>query len=223
MLSLVLAKLPDSLTGPAEDGYHGRMPSRSLYAHPDAAASLFRLEKAGGLVYTDIFRGADGQLRAKRAKPASTKAVSFSAHGFGLAVDLDVDATLKRRDWLYPRLLDEMAAAGWYCHRRDRKRGSEDWHMNFLGVHASTLLPMASLSIPGTWDDPVEGRIQQLYGAQLTPGDGDVKTMLAIAGSSDVEAFQASWGLTVDGIAGRNTRRALAYVTAQIDIRTLVA
>lgn len=220
MLTLVLVRLPDGLTGPDDDGYNGHVPKRALFANPDAAASLRRLEGAGGLVYTDIFRDAAAQLRAKLAKPASTKAVSLSPHGYGLAVDLDVSATLKRRGWAYARLLEEMAAAGWYCHRRDRARGSEDWHFNHLGQQASVFLARTELGRPGTWDDAVEARIQQLYGAQLAPGDQDVPALLKRSGSPSILAFQTAWGLSADGIVGPNTRRVLAYVGAQLDLRT---
>ncbi len=229
MLNLVLAQLPSNLTGPAGDGYNGKVPSRALYAHPDAVSSLLRLERAGGLVYTDIFRGAQGQLAAKRRNPAATKAVSLSPHGYGLSVDLDVDATLKRRGWMYQRLLDEMGKEGWYCHRRDQGRGSEDWHFNFLSGQASVLLPKASIARHSTWDDPVEARIQQIYGAQLAPGDGEIPALLAAAhvgGAGDkasIKAFQTMWDLEADGIVGPNTRRVLAYVTAQLDVRGMFA
>lgn len=222
MLDLVLAQLPASLTGPASDGYNGHVPSRALYARPEASSSILQLERKGGLVYTDIFRGAQGQLAAKRRNPKTTKAVSLSPHGFGLAVDLDVDATLKRRGWLYPRLLEEMAAAGWHCHRRDKDRGSEDWHFNYLADQAPTLLKLATAQ-HGTWDDPVEARIQQLYGAQLAPDDADVAAMLREAKAADVRSFQAAWDLEPDGVVGPKTRRVLAYVTAQLDVRGLFA
>lgn len=223
MLNLVLAQLPSSLTGPAGDGYNGKVPTRALYANPDAVSSILRLERAGGLIYTDIFRGAQGQLSAKRRNPSATKAVSLSAHGFGLAFDLDVDATLKRRAWKYQRLLDEMGKEGWYCHRRDQARGSEDWHFNYLGTQASILLPKASIARRDTWDDPIEARIQQLYGAQLVPGDDELQALLKAAGAADVRAFQVAWDLQADGVAGPRTRRTLAYVTAQLDIRGLFA
>lgn len=228
MMNLILAQLPSTLTGPDGDGYNGKVPARALYAHPEAFFSLIRLERAGGLVYTDIFRGAQGQLAAKRRNPATTKAVSLSPHGYGLAVDLDVDATLKRRGWLYQRLLDEMGKEGWYCHRRDQARGSEDWHFNFLSVQASVLLPKASIARRGTWDDPVEGRIQQLYGAQLAPGDDEIPTLLTAAhvnggDAAAVKAFQTMWDLDADGIVGPNTRRVLAYTTAQLDVRGMFA
>lgn len=221
MLSLILARLPNTLTGPAGDGYNGHVPIRALFANPDAVASLFGLENGGGLVYTDIFRDAAGQLRAKTAKPASTKAVSLSPHGYGLAVDLDVDATCKRRGFSYARLLEVMAASGWHCHRRDGARGSEDWHFNFLGGSAPILLQRATAQ-HSTWDDPVEGRIQQLYGAQLAPGDAEIPALLKRTGSPSIRAFQTAWALTPDGIVGPVTRRTLAYVASELDLRQLV-
>ncbi len=222
MLSIILAQLPTSLAGPAGDGYHGRVPTRSLFAHPDAATSIARLERKGGLVYTDIFRGAEGQLAAKRAKPTMTKAVGLSGHGYGFSFDIDVDATLKRRVWTYGELLDQLEVDGWHCHRRDRQRGNEDWHFNFFGAEASSLLIKASSKHAGTWDEPLEAFIQQVYGSQLEPSDAECKALLEKL-KYDVKRFQSDWLLDADGVLGPRTRRTIAYVTAELDVRSLFA
>lgn len=222
LLTILLAALPSTLRGPADPAYKGRVPKRALFLHPDAAASLGRIEAEGGAVYTDIFRGAEGQLSAKRRNPTATKAVSLSGHGFGLSKDLDVAETLRLREWTYEQLLDEEARHGWHCHRRDRKQGSESWHFNYLGTAHADLLALAKEGDRSTWDDPVEALVQRLYGPGLAPSLADLPALLARAGAASVTTFQKAWDLRPDGIAGPRTLRTLAYVTADLDVRTLV-
>jgi hypothetical protein len=211
---LRLSELP-ALLGPTE--YGGKVPARFLYLAPDAAASLLDLDrKAGGLIYTDLFRDAHGQLIAHRAKPDSTQPVGWSAHGYGLSIDLDLSATQIRLKLTYVELVELMGSAGWCCHRRDLdSSGSESWHWNYLGPNAARYLAAAQPVMDHrTWSHPVEMRIQERYGQDFRLSALDIQAALEALKLHAVRDFQAAWGLTVDGVAGPKTQRTLSYVSA---------
>lgn len=215
---IYLSRLPDTLRGPDDEGYGGRFPKRASMLHPEAARSLLRLEEAsGGLVYTDAYRSPEAQRDAHRRK-GGTQPVGFSAHGYGLAVDLDVGGTLRRSSVRrYPQLVDLMGEHGWYCHRRDLDpTAGESWHFNYLGPQAEQHLAKADPQRHSTWALPAESRIQELYGDGFKLSSAGVSAALTAGSYPGVEAFQRDWDLKVDGVAGPVTQRVLAYVTATV-------
>lgn len=194
MLQLSLVTLPDTTLGIYKvAGVADRLAPRMRRLHPAAAGAF-----DSALVYSDIFRSADESLQAMRTK-AGVQRPAYSAHNFGLAVDVAVDATLARMQYDYPALLAHMQAAGWYCHRRDAKRGFEDWHFNYLG--AAGLPSTVRAAQPKTWALAAEAAIQARYGQQLRLSVSELqqalKTMRMYAGE-------------VDGVAGPLTRNACA-------------
>jgi hypothetical protein len=233
-MTLNLVRLPEvfrrrGIYGPAKD----QLPERAMFLHPEAAASLARIEEMhpAGLVLSDVYRSAEASLAAVRAGRGA-QAPGFSAHNYGLAVDLDVGRVLQRGLVAvdYQGLLDFMASHGWHCHRRDGRRGHEDWHFNFLGAGAAAHLARTSPSIlrRGTWSRAAESRIVELYGAQLALSGVEVQAALKALGfyrgaldgalgplsREAVAAFQRAWGVKEDG-AGPRTQRTLAYVAAR--------
>jgi hypothetical protein len=199
------------------------LPERFRFLHPDAARSLAAFEQAhpGVLYFSDVFRSPAGSRDARRRR----------GKGAG--------GTMPPGYSTYQRLLDELRTHGWYCHRRDRKRGHEEWHFNYLpGTAVGYVgLPLVYGRIvapkhPRTWARAAEARIQEMYGAQLRLDDLDVQRALAklglYAGDLDgihgrltraaVLAFQRSWDLTQTGKAGTATRRVLACVTAEVEL-----
>lgn len=217
---LLLQALPP-LAGPTTDGYNGIVPKRALYMRPEAARALVQLEADtdGKLVYTDIYRSPQAILDAYRAKPG-TQPVAYSFHGYGGAVDLDVDASLRRLGTNYNGLVMITEARGFYCHRRDgNPTASESWHFNFLGDDADALLELTTTDHT-TWSAPAEAMIQKWYGGELQLTNEQVTSALADAGATDVSDFQRKWDLRVDGDAGTKTRRVLAFVTATTQIET---
>jgi hypothetical protein len=156
-MEILLQKLP-RLRGI----YDGKVPTWACYLYPEAARSLLRIEsETGGLVYTSVWRSANGSLWAIKNKSGAMPP-GFSAHNYGLAVDITIDQVLKETAWSYETLYDYMEGFGWYCHRRDKKERFEKWHFNYLGI-PPLHLDLASGN-SRTWHLPVEQRIQDLYG-----------------------------------------------------------
>lgn len=218
-MKLTLQRAPASLRAPAD--YGGHLPARMRLFQPAACLALQQLEQhTGGLVYTDGYRSASAQLEAYRNRPG-TQPVAYSAHGYGLAYDLDVDASLVQLGCKYGQMLDMLADYGWFCHRRDANdSASESWHFNFLGMDdPERYLALADPSDHTTWARPVELRIQQMYGndLMLTPSAFN-QLLVERTGFATVAAFQKAWDLVPDGIAGPKTQRVLAYVTAEVVI-----
>lgn len=232
-MRLVLSELPSTLRGPSDPAYKGLVPKRARYLHPEAAGSLLRLVVSHPwLTFTDVFRSPESSLAARRSK-RGVQPPGFSAHNFGLAVDLDVGACLRDGKIRYPELVETMRGGGWHCHRRDLDATAmESWHFNYLGDRAADLLQLAALEIVNTWAHPVEARILELYGDAFAMSDLEVQQALAALrfylGDLDgtlgpqsreaIGAFQRAWGLPDDGVAGPRTRRVLAVITAEREL-----
>lgn len=235
---LRLVELPSSLHGPDDPSYQGKVPKRARYMEPEAAAALLGLVyEAPWLIFTDIFRSPEASLAAKRAGRGA-KPPGYSGHNFGLSFDIDVGPTLRAAPagfkW-YPELIDLLRKHGWYCHRRDMDPvGLESWHFNHLGDQPNKYLILAD-ERHSTWDDPIEARIRDLYGADFVYDDAEVQRYLTKLGLYRGEidgklgpltweatrAFQRTWGLDEDGVAGTRTRRVLALVAADRDVKTV--
>lgn len=214
-MRIIVSQLPP-IKGP--DAWGGWTQHRAALLHPMAARSFVDLYEASGraIEVTDCFRTPQGSLDAMRSK-RGVQPPGRSAHSYGLAVDLTIDEILRSPTWSYERILDHMAAYGWHCHRRDHRRGSEDWHFNWLGEHADTYLALYPTK---GWDAPAEQRMQDIYGPQMALSDEEIDAALARLGfmgsrEERVRAFQSRWRLAVDGIPGSQTQRVLACVTAE--------
>lgn len=223
----------DAVDHSAIEGIYGNsrriFPPRFAYLHPRAATWFVKLlDYKGGPVLSDAYRTCLGSYNARYPKDrwlprSGVKPPAHSAHNFGLAIDVAVDRTLKKFGLGRKAELDAlMRDHGWVCHRKDGKRGSEDWHYNFLHVP-----PYSPLEHPAerTTAPAIERAILDMYGRSWL-GDWDVgklQVYLSSAGYYDgqmdaipgplttagIKAFQRRWRLTVDGIAGRNTKRLL--------------
>jgi hypothetical protein len=200
------------------------LPKRMRWLHPAAARSFAR-DLAKWVVVSDMFRSAESSLWAIQNRKGS-KRPGTSGHNFGLSIDLNVTKTLRKLGMKKKRQLDNwMEARGWYCHRRDHRRGWEDWHYNFLGPWVDKVLrdsdPRTSWALErllkllyGRSFKLTKKQIQErlhtlgLYGGEI---DGKIGPLSREA----VKAFQRTWKLTVDGIPGTMTQRTLAYVPAE--------
>jgi len=228
MMKLNLASLPATLRG-IYGATKDKLGAHQLFGHPDLASAISRLESAGvRLIFSDIFRSAKGSLDARRAKPGLVQPPGYSAHNFGLAVDIDHAAIMKELRIDKKKLDELLASYGLYCHRTDHALASEAWHYNALGPGAERWLQPGAKSTAGA----VEAKILSLYGPSFAMDETGLKEALAslqsdlivqakIKGASGAELanyvrdFQRAWDLESDGVAGERTKRTLALVTAK--------
>lgn len=226
-------QLPSTLKGPDDPAYRGQVPFRARLLDHEAAVSLLQLEadSGDGLVYTDVYRSPNASLLAMKTK-RGVQAPGYSAHNFGLAVDLDVGATLARHRWRFPELEYFMEAHGWYCHVRDHDgTRPEHWHFNYLGQRALVYLMAAEPNYPKTWHMAVEHFIRDQYGDafKLSPEqsqralkslslyDGEIDGDIGTLSREAIGAFQRAWMVYENGL-GERTQRTLAVVTAEVAI-----
>ena len=195
------------------------MPPRMLFLAPDAAVAFATV--AEWAVVSDMFRSPESSLQAVRDGRGAMPP-GYSAHNYGLAIDIDIAATMKNLGMKAKAALDEwMASFGWYCHRRDHVIASEAWHYNYLGVGATVAGALTS--------DEIEAAIVKRYGAELAPDDAECQRLLAklgmYGGDPDgiigpksreaVRAFERAWGINADGVLDAKTRRTLAFVARE--------
>lgn len=202
-------------------GVPNQMPERTRFLHPEAAISFLH-DLADQVTVSDVLRSAESSLEAVRSGRGA-QPPGYSAHNFGLAIDLDLDATMLQLGVRRKAELDAfMESHGWFCHRRDHLLKSEAWHYNFLRV--GTVVG-AKFKATSGW---VEARIVELYGPQLAPNDrmcqemlrsarlysGEIDGVLGRLSQESTRVFQRAWNLKPSGVLDKRTRRTLAFVTA---------
>ena len=208
-------------------GVPDRLPERALFLTPDAADSFLRF-LADRVVVSDMFRTAEASLAAVKAKRGA-QPPGYSAHNYGIAIDIDVSKALASIPgvWTSKASLDNwMESHGWYCHRRDHKRGMEDWHYTFLGVGASVSPKVRTLAAY------TEAEIIRRFGEFLAPDDkecqrmlrklglyrGDVDGVIGPQSRAAIGVFQRGWNLPPSGKLDTRTKRTLAYVSVGRDV-----
>lgn len=210
------------------------LPDRMRYLLPEAAASVERMAAEGRKVRaSDVFRDATGSLVAKQANPNGAKAPAFSAHNFGLAMDIDHAVLRARWGGISKKELDAlMDGYGWVCHRIDHQIDSECWHYNYLDLPDSPTGQRYRGLVTTSSAGAVEQRIQDLYGASFVLSTADVQAALhemhlyngAIDGDvgpltrQAISSFQRAWALPESGDATPATQRTIAYVSATKDV-----
>lgn len=210
---------------PPASCYGGPLPERMAWLHPDAAASFAEL---GDLVISDMYRDA-ASSREAREKKAGVQPPGYSAHGYGLAIDVAVDETLARLGCGYPELLIRLRTRGWWAHRRDGERGREDWHFNWLGPRAGLCLAAAT-SVPATWSHVAEANILLVYpelGRRMEPEEiqealqslwyyrGPIDGELGPVSKDAAERFAQAWHCHPHGQGFERTLRFVAASTVR--------
>jgi hypothetical protein len=224
LLQLQLVPVPSvvGIYGASKDQFAKRL----AFLHPDAAAAYTAAAGPLKLRVSDMFRTAADSLKAM-AEKKGVQPPGFSAHNYGLAIDIAVDAVLAATGYNKARLDQEMASFGWYCHRADSRRGFEDWHYNHLG-NRDAAAPLLALCGTGSRAPAADARIVALYGDQLrlTPAEmqeallslklytGKVDGIIGPKSEAALTAFQKAWQLPATGKLDGKTERTLAYVSA---------
>lgn len=228
LLTLNLRRLTNVLGiyGANKDQFPARM---SLLQH-DAAAGFEAVQSLIGqrLRVSDMFRSPEGSLQAMGEKKG-VNPPGYSAHNFGLAIDIDTDAMLTALKATKPVLDTTMQSKGWYCHRRDGKRGMEDWHYNYLGENAVRYLACASSTSTSA---AIEMRLVDQFRDDLKLTPVEVQEALAklrlYAGAIDgqigprskaaIAVFQRAWKLIETAVVDAKTERTLALVSCTFNI-----
>jgi hypothetical protein len=235
-MQLLLSPLTKALRGIYDidrDGVKNELPHRALYAHPDLARAISKMEDDGlHLVYSDIYRSAASSLARRRefekaGGPQLAKRPGESPHNFGLAIDIDVTQACQDLQVTKRGLDTLLQRYDLFCHRRDSKMGAEAWHYNHLGPVPAYHLKHAS---PTSTARAVEAKVSAIYGGQMKLSRDEIVSALKQSGflksgmatSADIDAavraFQAFWDLAVDGAPGPKTQRLLAFVTASTQL-----
>jgi len=206
-------------------------PAKMARLHPDAAAAFKAAEAGLGvrIRVSDMFRTAEQSLIA-RSQKAGVMPPGFSLHNYGIAIDIATDDVLKVTKLTKPALDKKMEEFGWFCHRKDGKRGMEDWHFNFLGV-GEAAAPFLKVAAGSTNTSAAgDAKIMSLYkdAMTLTPVEvqeclahlklynGDLDGQIGPRSKEALMAFQRTWKLQPSGQVDKKTERTLAYVSADI-------
>lgn len=210
------------------------MPARMARLHPEAAAAFQAAEAALGqrIRVSDMFRTAEQSLQAMQEKKG-VQPPGWSLHNYGIAIDVAVDAMLPAFKGSKAELDLFMKGFGWWCHRRDSKRGFEEWHYNYLGPTGQQLIEAADKPKPRTSTSAAaDARIQALYGeglaltltevqeclAHLKLYGGEIDGKIGPRSKEALMVFQRAWRLEATGTMNEKTERTLAYVSADIEV-----
>ena len=207
-------------------------PRNAALLHPDAARAFERAcVTVGRLRVSDMFRTAEQSLLA-RSQKSGVQPPGYSAHNFGLAIDVDVATVLSRLGLSKAAFDQRMAACGWWCHRKDDLPASEWWHYNYLGDELEARPFLEASSRSSNTSAAIEAKIAHLYGAGFVLSDVGVQEALSrlriYQGELDgiigprtrhaLEAFQRAWELPVTSRPDGRTQRTLALVSAELEI-----
>ena len=226
LLQIKLVRVPNVV------GIYGKsgkeFPARMAFLQPDAAAAYAAASKLK-LVVSDMLRSAEESLMARQQK-SGVQPPGFSAHNYGFAIDIATDAVLKATKLTKPALDKELEEYGWYCHRKDGKRGMEDWHYNFLGNRdeAAPFLKVCERS--SNRSGAIEAKIKAVFGdgLKLTPEEaqtalsklkmyrGEIDGKFGNQSKTALMIFQRAWKLPETGALDDKTERTLAFVTAEV-------
>lgn len=231
-LTLSLVRIPNVLGiyGASKDQF----PARMSLMHPEAAAGFAALQKVLGMRVrvSDMFRTAEQSMQAMQEK-SGVMPPGFSLHNYAIAIDIDTDFMLTQTKLTKPALDVLFRDSGWYCHRRDGKRGMEDWHYNFLGSDGPKLVAAAeAIGAKTNTSTAAEAKIRAIYGdllkldpkevqeclAHLKLYGGEIDGLIGPRTQQAIMAFQRAWKLQPTGQMDERTERTLAYVSASLSV-----
>lgn len=119
-MRIIVSQLPP-IKGP--DAWGGWTQHRAALLHPMAARSFVDLYEASGraIEVTDCLRTPQGSLDAMRSE-RGVQPPGFSAHNYGLALDLTIDEILRSPKWNYERNRGPLLELAQQNRHRDHDR-----------------------------------------------------------------------------------------------------
>jgi hypothetical protein len=165
-------------------------------------------------------------------KKSGVQPPGFSGHNFGFSIDVATDACLASFKMTKQAFDEMMMSYGWYCHRKDHQRGSEDWHYNHFGLGAAAAPWLAACANSVVTSAGVEAKMLSIYGASFKLDTLTLQTLLQkvkmYGGDLDgdfgprsqqaVLAFERAWMLPMDGQPDAKMMRTLATVASEQQI-----
>lgn len=227
VLILDLVQLPaDKVRGVYTiGGVPGRMPARALYLHP-LCAPRFLAMTPGVITVSDMFRSAESSLAAVKSGRGA-QPPGFSAHNFGLAIDIDVRKAMRALGMNGGKggLDNWMRHWGFWCYRLDAKitdLHGESHHYHALSFDqpesgertTAAAIQRRITSLYGhTWRD-IDPTVAQAQLARLGLYRGDLDGNLGPISKAAVRVFRRGWGLGDSDKIDAKTFRTLVYVAA---------
>jgi hypothetical protein len=213
-------------------GKPSKMPARARRLHASAYSAYATIQPK--LVISDMFRTPESSLNAVVTGRGALMP-SYSSHGYGLAIDVDVTKSMKLVGVRKKSAFDDfMRAAGWHCHRRDGERAAEEWHYDYdlNGLLTSNLTPQAKFT-----QQAREKMLAAVYGdawkltkstaqgclAKLGFYHGAIDGAIGPQSKQAIAAFQRAWKLKADETLTPQTLRVLWFVTACADLPPVTA
>lgn len=212
--------------GPHKDQF----PTRAAFMHPEAADAFAAFnEETGPHAFSDILRGPDESLLAAKSGRGA-QMPGYSGHNFGLSFDIDVERTMKEKNWSYEDVCRAAVNFGFYGYRQDLSRGAEEWHFNYLGLHAKDILPRTSDR--GKWQYAAE-EIIKVYYPRIVPlttyeiqeglkkvgmYSGSIDGQIGPLCKTSTSVFCQAWKLGTVDPNNEHFQRTLAFVTATKEI-----
>lgn len=219
------ALLPREVIGIYGDNKN-ELPLRMRFLAPDAAKSFRTALSPAGIVVSDMFRSAEASLRARKTRKGSQRP-AYSGHNYGYSIDLDIGRSMKALGVNTKKALDDfMAENDWLCHRRDHRREFEGWHYNhhILGYvqnsdpRTSSALERKITDVYGRWWSEMTDMDLQLALQKLGLYGGDLDGVIGPITREAIGAFQRAWLLQPSKSPTVQTKRTLAYITAEKDV-----
>lgn len=207
---------------------------KNPYLDKEAAFSLVLVERdTGGLVYTEMWRDALSSILVRRTN-TSTPPPGYSAHNYGLSIQIDMRASMKVKKLSHDDLTKILERHGWFCQRRDEGFDISEvgaCQFNYFGKDHDKYLSKASQDAT-SWLTPSEFYIWEKYRDDFQLETADVQNKLGslglyrgtITGQRDlytreaIMAFQRTWEISQSGAPDMTLCRVLSFVTAELKI-----
>jgi len=175
---------------------------------------------ADKLVFSDVYRSMEAQRLAYKTK-AGTQKPGYSAHQFGLAIDIDWRRCLiDKLGGVKSKLeLDSLLLTyNFQCYRGDGKDAREAWHYTFSADDPGSKA-VERVIYSRRWHQfkPDHHAVQRIL-ASMRMYHGEIDGLIGPLSREAISIFQQAWGIKPSGQLDDVTLRVLAVAGAEIEI-----